>query len=79
MGEEMRDRYRLFRNHARGGSYYIQDNLTGKQESLRTKDWATAKRLWLARNEAHRIPAINLQIARAYVAAADPKMAARNW
>lgn len=59
--------------------YYIQDNETGKQESLRTKDAATAKRLWHARNEAQRLPAINLQIARAYVVAADPKMAARNW
>lgn len=75
----MRDRYRLFRNNARGGSYYIQDNITGKQESLRTKDRATAKRLWQARNEANRLPAINLQIAPAYVTAADPKMAARTW
>ena len=39
----MRDRYRLFRNNARGGSYYIQDNVTGKQESLRTKDRSEAK------------------------------------
>jgi hypothetical protein len=75
----MNDRYRLFQNHARGGSYYIQDNRTGKQKSLRTKDEATAKRLWQARNEAERLPAINLQIARANITAADPKMATRTW
>ena len=34
MGLDMNDRYRLFQNHARGGSYYIQDNVTHKQESL---------------------------------------------
>jgi hypothetical protein len=79
MGEDMNDRYRLFQNHARGGSHYIQDNETGKQKSLRTKDEATAKRLWQALNEAERLPAINLQIARAYITAADPKMAARTW
>lgn len=78
-GKEMRERYRLFQNNARGGSYYIQDGVTGKQESLRTKDRTTAKRLWQARNEAQRLPAINLLIARAYVTAADPKMAARTW
>ena len=75
----MNDRYRLFQNHARGGAYYVQDNVTGRQESLRTKDLATAKRLFQARNESHRLPAINLQIARAYVSAADPKMVTRVW
>ena len=79
MGEDMRDRYRLFQNHARGGSYYIQDNVTGKQESLRTKDETTAKRLWQTRNEAQRQPAINIQIARAYLTASDPKLVSRTW
>ena len=30
---------------ARGGSYYIQNNVTKKQQSLRTKDRTTAERL----------------------------------
>jgi integrase len=79
MGKDMKDRYRLFQNHARGGSYYIQNNETGKQESLRTRDGSTAKRIWQARNEAERVPAINLQIAKAYITASDPKMATRIW
>ncbi len=79
MGKDMKDRYRLFQNHARGGGYYLQDNVTGRQESLRTKDEETATRLWQARNEAHHLPAINLQIARAYLTATDPKMATRTW
>ena len=79
MGLDMNDRYRLFQNHARGGSYYIQDNVTHKQESLRTKDKATAERLLNARNEAARQPAINRAIAHAYLRAADPKMITRTW
>lgn len=75
----MKDQYRLFQNHARGGNYYIQDNVTGKQESLHTKDQATAKRLWQARNEAQRQPAINIQIARAYLTASDPELISRTW
>jgi integrase len=75
----MKERYRLFQNHARGGGYYLQDNVTRKQESLRTKDEITAKRLLQARNESHRVPAVNLQIARAYVTAADPTMVTRTW
>lgn len=79
MGLDMNDRYRLFQNHARGGSLYIQDNVTRKQESLRTKDKATAERLLNARNEAARQPAINRAIAHAYLRAADPKMITRTW
>lgn len=60
----MRKRYRLFR---RGNVFWCQGNETGKQESLRTKDPGEAERLLHARNEAHRQPVINLQIARAYL------------
>jgi hypothetical protein len=45
---------------------------SGRQESLRTRDRAEAKRLFAAYNEAHEQPAINLQIARAYLTATDP-------
>jgi hypothetical protein len=48
-----------------GGSFYIQDNVTRKQESLRTQDKATAERLLSARNKAARQPAINRAIAHA--------------
>lgn len=63
----------------RGAVYWIQHNETGKQESLRTKDKLEAKRLFQARNEAHRQPVINLQIARAYLMVGDPEVAKRTW
>jgi hypothetical protein len=58
----MRKRCRLFR---RGNGFWCQDNRTGKQESFRAKDPGETERLLHARNEAHRQPVINLQIARA--------------
>ena len=66
-------KYRMFR---RGNVYWIQDNETGKQETLRTKDRAEAERLFNAKNEAHRQPIINLQIARAYLMVGDPEVRA---
>jgi DNA repair protein RadC len=38
----------------RGTVYWIQDNESGKQETLRTKDRIEAERLFNAKNEAHR-------------------------
>ncbi len=63
----------------RGNVYWAQNNETGKQESLQTKDRATAERLLNAKNEAQRQPIINLQIARAYLSASDPLIATRTW
>jgi integrase len=53
--------------------------VTGKQDSLHTTDRATAVRLFHSRQEAEQQPAVNLQIARAYLAASDPKIATRDW
>ena len=72
----MRQKYRMFR---RGAVYWIQDNQTRKQESLGTKDRTEATRLFNARNEAHRQPVINMQIARAYLLVGDPEAAKRTW
>lgn len=72
----MRPRFQLFR---RGTTYYSEDTVTGRQLSLRTKHRDIAARLIHAKNEAALHPAINLQIARAYLTAADPKIAARTW
>jgi integrase len=74
----MRQRYRLYRRK-NGGRYYIHDDVTGKQDSLHTTDRATALRLFHSRGEAQQQPAVNLQIARAYLAASDPQIAIRNW
>jgi hypothetical protein len=74
----MKQRFRLYRRK-KGGRYYIHNELTGKQESLHTNDRAKARRLLHAKNEAGELPAINLQIARAYLAATDPQIATRTW
>ena len=73
----MKLRYRLFRKCS--GIFFVEDRINRKQESLKTRDKAVAHRLFNARNEAHEQPAINLQIARAYLAAADPEISTRNW
>ena len=74
----MRQRFRLYRRK-KGGRYYIHDDATGKQDSLHTTDRATALRLVHSRNEAEQQPAVNLQIARAYLAASDPQISTRTW
>jgi integrase len=74
----MRQRYRLYFRE-KTGRYYIHDDATGKQESLHTKDKATAQRLFHSRSEAEKQPAINLQIARAYLAATDSQIGTRTW
>jgi len=74
----MRQRYRLYKRK-NGGRYYIHDDATGKQESLGTNERATAVRLFHSRKEAEQQPAVNLQIARAYLAASDPQIATRDW
>jgi integrase len=72
----MNTKYTLFR---RNGIYYSQDSVTGQQKSLRTRDEAEALQLINARNEAHRQPVLNLQLARAYLTASDPAFVERTW
>ena len=74
----MRQQYRLYRRK-KGGRYYLQNDATGKQESLHTSDRAMALRLLHAHQEAEVQPAINLQIAKAYLAATDKKFVNRVW
>ena len=73
----MTDKFRIFRRAS--GLWYIEDCETRVQRSLRTRNETEAKRLLLAENEAHRQPAINIQIARAYLTASDPKLVTRTW
>lgn len=72
----MKRRFSLF---LRGNTFYVEDTLTKKQTSLFTKDRITAERLIHAKNEAVIQPAVNLQIARAYIAASDENVSTRNW
>ena len=73
----MRQRYRLYRRA--GGRDYLHDDVTGKQESLRTNERATALRLPHSRNEAEERPFINLQIVKTYLAAANASIGNRTW
>jgi integrase len=70
-------KYRLFRR--RNGVFYWQDNISKKQGTLRATDRREAERLLNAMNESHREPTLNLNLARAYLAAHDPRMAHRTW
>lgn len=63
----------------RGKTYYSFDSATGKRESLHTSDKAAAAKLIHARNEAPRQSALNLSIARAYLAGVDPNLLERTW
>ena len=73
----MKCKYRLFQRN--NGIFFIQNNSTGRQESLRTRDKEAARRIFNAKNEAHQQPAINLKIARAYLMASDPAFMQRTW
>ncbi|MGA2544493.1 MAG: tyrosine-type recombinase/integrase [Verrucomicrobiota bacterium] len=72
----MKQSFRLYR---RNGVYYCDDNATGKQESLHTDDKVEAGRILNAKNEAAQMGMVNMQIARAYMAASDPLLAKRTW
>jgi microcystin degradation protein MlrC len=79
MEKNVQLKYRLYRR--RNGIFYWQENDSSKQGTLRTSDRREAERLLNAMNESHREPTLNLNLnlARAYLAAHDPKMAQRTW
>lgn len=77
MKSQNNTKYRLFRRST--GIYFLQDNQTGRQQSLKTREKGVAQALLHASNEAHRQPFLNLQLARTYLNAADPKMVTRTW
>lgn len=72
----MMPKFRLFR---RGKTFWCEDAKSGRQQSLGTKNKGDATCLLHGRNEAHAVPFANLQIARAYLMAADPKAPTRTW
>src|SRR5579872_4453045 len=75
----MRARYRLIRRGTRGGGFYCVDAETGKRNSLHTANENEARQIIEAKNQATRQPAINMQIAQAYLQHADPALSARTW
>jgi len=77
MEKNVQLKYRLYRR--RNGVFYLQENDSAKQGTLRTAERCEAERLLNAMNESHREPTLNLNLARAYLVAHDPKMAKRTW
>jgi integrase len=72
------NRYRLFRRH-NTGIFFVEDNKTARQESLRTRDREEAERIAFHRNESERLASGHRQIAVAYLQAADPRIKTRTW
>src|SRR5947209_11227248 len=77
MEKNVQLKYRLYRR--RNGVFYWQENDSSRQGTLRTSDRREAERLLNAMNESHRETTLNLNVARAYLAAHDPRMAQRTW
>src|SRR5580658_7645550 len=75
----MKTRYRLFRRSSRGDRFYCVDSKTGERTSLRTSDAASARQIVAAKNQAEHQPALNLQIAKAYLAGTDNGITKRTW
>ena len=75
----MNTRYRLIHRSARGGMYYSLDKQTGRRHSLQTRIASEARQILEAKNIAERQPALNQQIARAYLAGSDSGVNTRTW
>lgn len=75
----MKQRYRLIRRGERGAKFYCVDTLTGKRTSLATPNEDEATQIVQAKNQALRQPALNLQIAKAYLGGSDSGVATRTW
>ena len=74
----MKKAYRLYRRR-RTGVYYLQNNRTGEQQSLRTSDKSQAEQILRAKNSVHEAPSLNLDVGLAYISHADPKLVTRTW
>jgi integrase len=73
----MQDRYWLYAR--RNGVYYVQDRVTGRQESLKTKNRSKAKQLLMAKNQAAEQPMLSTEVAKAHLKFKSPEMFKRTW
>jgi hypothetical protein len=78
MTKTMKKAYRMFRRKGRQ-NFYIQNNATREQRCLGTSNPEEAQRLLDAENQARQVPALNMQLGKAYITHADPKMRTRTW
>jgi integrase len=71
---------RKFRLYKRAnGVFYIQNNHTGEQRSLKTTDEEQAKEFLGLENRREESAIVNLEIGKVYLRAADPLAAKRTW
>jgi len=75
----MENRYRLIQRSLRSGTFYCVDKQTGKRSSLGRISKEQAQQILNAKNQAEQQPALNLQIARAYLAGSDSGAPTRTW
>lgn len=77
----MKNRYRMFiRDKNAGGKiYWIQDNVTGKRESLQTTDKAEARQLLDLKNQPQRFAGFHFQMARTHLMFSDARHSTRTW
>ncbi|HEY4246565.1 MAG TPA: hypothetical protein VGM64_06890 [Lacunisphaera sp.] len=75
----MKTRYRLTRRGNRGDTFYCVDARTHKRTSLKTSDPKAARRIVEAKNQAEEQPALNLQLAKAYLSGTDNQVNRRTW
>jgi hypothetical protein len=73
---KQKQRYWLFK---RRHTYYVEDSFTGEQKSLCTSDRQEAERIRLAKSEVAQRPQLGLVLAKAYLAAYDPRLLDRTW
>ena len=71
--------YRLIYRRRGRGAYYCVDTRTGKRESLGKVSRLEAEKIVAAKIEAQRQPALNIQLAKAYLCAWDPGLQQRTW
>lgn len=72
----MQDRYWMFQ---RKDVFYVQDKLSGKQTSLKTRDAAAARRMLAGKNQSTEQPQMNLAMAKVYLSCKSEEMLARTW
>ena len=72
-------RFRLIRRNERRQKSFCLDSVTGKRLSLQTRCHDEAEQIVLAKNQALRQPALNLQIAKAYLVGTDSGVTTRTW
>ena len=66
----MQNRFTMFR---RGAVFYCEDRTTGQQKSLLTRDEAEARKVIQAKNEAVKLPQMNLVMAKTLLVRARPE------